>query len=48
MFEIAIAVGALLLGFVAGALFYRRHKVRLEAELATARAKLAVLEAWDE
>lgn len=40
-----LEVGAFLLGFVVGALFYRRHQVRLEAELVEAKAKIEELKA---
>jgi len=45
MLEVTIVVGTFLLGFVGGALFFRRHQFRLELELVEAKYKIAELRA---
>jgi hypothetical protein len=40
MFTFIAVVVALAVGFAAGALFYRKHAVELEAKLAEAEAKI--------
>ena len=38
--EVIIFVAGTVVGFIGGALFYRKHNVRLEAALAEAQAKV--------